>query len=257
MLFCSTENNVKWDCTAIENNHDVIISIGCVKKGMAGTRYDQCYKWVEVSHLWVWFEPHEWFGLVPDLSNNPTRFALVRNTSTRTFEPVGLPEIGLTQWFQSPVSHLGLFNFWSCWDIILSIAKYQWWYLTVLFGCIGHLRNQKDERHIGCPILKICINGASIIVDHASWVLWVAIGCRSSGTGYCPPLKAQEEATCSLPHLENECQQSINDFWLLILGNLRGACLQSGIKNMLSASLGRWARDSSTTACRTVATYFI
>jgi hypothetical protein len=33
---------------------------------------------------------------------------------------------------------------------------------------------------------------------------------------------AKEEATYSLPHLDNKCQQSVNDFWSHIVGNLSG-----------------------------------
>jgi len=40
---------------------------------------------------------------------------------------------------------------------------------------------------------------------------------------YLPPLRAKKEVTRSLPHLENECQLSINNLMSRIMGNLGGA----------------------------------
>jgi len=43
----------------------------------------------------------------------------------------------------------------------------------------------------------------------------------------------------SLPHTENECQLSINDFGLSILHNLSGNWLKTSIKEVLAAFCGK------------------
>jgi hypothetical protein len=55
---------------------------------------------------------------------------------------------------------------------------------------------------------------------------------------YWPPFKAKENATLSLPHLDNERQQSDNDFWSEILGNLGGKQLQTSITEVFAACIG-------------------
>jgi len=49
-----------------------------------------------------------------------------------------------------------------------------------------------------------------------------------------PHLYAQHQATQSLPHSENECQPSINDFWLCIVGYLTGDWLQTSMNKVLT-----------------------
>ena len=46
-------------------------------------------------------------------------------------------------------------------------------------------------------------------------------------------------ATWSLPHSENQCQWSINDFKLCILGNLSSDWLQTSIDETLAAFRGK------------------
>ena len=62
--------------------------------------------------------------------------------------------------------------------------KYWHWYIIVLFWCIGCLYNQKQVRHATCPILKMRVNGESLIFGLASWVMCVAIWCRCSYMRY-------------------------------------------------------------------------
>jgi len=52
---------------------------------------------------------------------------------------------------------------------------------------------------------------------------------------YWPPVYNKGKATCSLPHHENERQQSINDFWLSIFGNLSCEWLKTLINGALAA----------------------
>jgi hypothetical protein len=42
----------------------------------------------------------------------------------------------------------------------------------------------------------------------------------------------------SLPHLDNECQQSDNGFWPCILGNVGGKLSQTSINQVLAAFIG-------------------
>ena len=67
------------------------------------------------------------------------------------------------------------------------------------------------------------VNVVSTIFGLASWVIRVVIGCEQSSMGFWPPLLAKEEATGSLPHLQNQRQLSIIDFMSRSLGNLSGA----------------------------------
>ena len=53
------------------------------------------------------------------------------------------------------------------------------------------------------------------------------------------PLYAKEEVTHSLPDSDNVRQQSINDFWSCIVGNLIGEWLQTPIDRELAAFIGR------------------
>jgi len=83
-----------------------------------------------------------------------------------------------TRQVQSPVLHFRLFYLWSHSVILVLIVKYQHWYIIVLFGCTGRLNNQTMESKAHCTILEFSINRVSMIFGPASWVIWVAIGCR-------------------------------------------------------------------------------
>jgi len=67
-------------------------------------------------------------------------------------------------------------DFWSCilwqseWQLDADIHKWG-------IGCID---KQKREWHTPCPILKMSVSGASMIIGLASWLIWVVIGCRHS-----------------------------------------------------------------------------
>jgi hypothetical protein len=62
-----------------------------------------------------------------------------------------------------------------------------------------------------------------MIVGRVSWVIW---GCDRSNTVKNEVLAAfiaKKEGKRSLPHLENEHQQSVNDFGSCIFGNISGS----------------------------------
>jgi len=79
---------------------------------------------------------------------------------------------------------------------------------------IGNLYWEKWQRHAPCCILRMSVNGVSMIVSFASWVIYVPIGWRHPFTRYWQPLLGKTTATCSLPHPENDCQWSVNNFHL-------------------------------------------
>jgi len=89
---------------------------------------------------------------------------------------------------------------------------------------IGSLYMQKRNHNGHCAILKIRINKVSKIIGFAFCIFEVAIGCSHPLMMYWTPLDAKTKATCSLPHPENERQQSINNFWSCIVCNLSVAC---------------------------------
>jgi len=78
--------------------------------------------------------------------------------------------------------------------------------------CIGCFCGRKRQQQGHRPILRISVNGASMIFSFASWVLYVPIGCRHPFMRYWQPLTRKTTMTCSLPHPENERQQSVNSF---------------------------------------------
>jgi hypothetical protein len=61
----------------------------------------------------------------------------------------------------------------------------------------------------------------------------------------------------SLPHLENERQQSINNFGSCIIGNMSGALSKVSINNDMAAFIGRSIRNIPATSSGTVTTYII
>jgi hypothetical protein len=59
------------------------------------------------------------------------------------------------------VSHLLLHSYMLMWSV-----EYQHWYVRgCFFSCIGHLIAQKERRHVPYDILKMIVNGASMIVS--------------------------------------------------------------------------------------------
>jgi len=54
-----------------------------------------------------------------------------------------------------------------------------------------------------------------------------------------------------------ECQQSVNDIWSCIFGNMSGAWSKASIKKDMAAFIGRYVRDILATSSGTVTTYFI
>jgi len=83
------------------------------------------------------------------------------------------------------------------------------------------------------------VNGASTIFSVPSWVMYVPIGCRHPFIKYWQPLLAETTKTCSLPHPENERQQSVNSFSCCIFGNQGIALIFAFIKELLTALIGK------------------
>ena len=59
--------------------------------------------------------------------------------------------------------------------------------------------------------------------------------CRCLFLMYRPPWWSKHAETCYLPYCEYELEQSVNDCWCCILGNLRCDRLQKVIDNVLAA----------------------
>jgi len=56
------------------------------------------------------------------------------------------------------------------------------------------------------------VNGASTISGPVSRVIKIQFGSEYTYWKCCHPSEGKEKATRSLPHLDNEHQQSVNDF---------------------------------------------
>jgi len=84
----------------------------------------------------------------------------------------------------------------------------------IYFSGIGILYWEKLLRHTPCRILRVSVNGASMIFSLASWVNHFPIGCRYPFIRYRLPSLGKTTATCLLPHPENERQWIVNDFQL-------------------------------------------
>jgi len=98
---------------------------------------------------------------------------------------------------------------------------------------------EQQQRHARCHILRMSVNRASTISSYRSWVIYVPIGCRHPFIKYWQPLLAETTATCSLPHPENECQQSANSFGCCIFGNQGIALIFTFIMEILTALIGK------------------
>jgi len=70
------------------------------------------------------------------------------------------------------VSHL-----WSHSDMVLLIVKKCHGYVAVHLEWVGRLNNQNVQTDAPYHILKMSVNGASMIVGRVSWVIW---GCEGS-----------------------------------------------------------------------------
>jgi len=84
--------------------------------------------------------------------------------------------------------------------------------------CIRSFYSEKRQQHSVRLILRMSINGVSMILGFASWLIYVLIGCRHLFIRYWKPLLAKITVTCSLPHPENERQRSINSCSSSIFG---------------------------------------
>jgi len=60
--------------------------------------------------------------------------------------------------------------------MVLLIVKLRHWYVTVHLECICRFNNQNVKTYAPYNILKMSVNGASMIVGHVSWVIWESEG---------------------------------------------------------------------------------
>jgi len=74
-----------------------------------------------------------------------------------------------------------------------------------------------------------------MIFGFASLLISVFNGCRLSFIEYWLLSLDREIVACSLPHHDNECQWSVNDFWFYNFGNLSCEWLQAVINEVLAA----------------------
>jgi len=102
----------------------------------------------------------------------------------------------------------------------------------------GSLYWEKLQWHAPGPILRMSVNGVSMIFSFTSWVIYVPIGCRHPFMRYWLPLVAKARGRGSLPHPENECQRSVNRFSCCIIGNQGIAQIFAFITELLTALLG-------------------
>jgi len=61
----------------------------------------------------------------------------------------------------------------------------------------------------------------------------------------------------SVNRASTERQQSVNDIWPCIFGNMSGASSNAPIKKDMAACIGRYVQDILATSSGTVTTYFI
>jgi len=104
---------------------------------------------------------------------------------------------------------------------------------------IGSFHRHNAQPHSHRPILRMSVNGASTMFSYASWIIYVPIGCRHLFIRYWQPLLGKTTLTCSLPHPENECQQSVKDFDFRIMGNSCSDQLWMSISQILTAFTGK------------------
>ena len=99
------------------------------------------------------------------------------------------------------------------------------------------------------------VNGASIILGIASWVTYLAIGCKHTWMTYWPPLAVKPIVTHSLPYPENERQWNLNDFWCCILASLSVALWQWFVYEGMAAFSTETVHDIFVTpSCKWVST---
>ena len=109
--------------------------------------------------------------------------------------------------------------------------------MDVLAACI----DERDSNMVMTPFLQWA-STESTIFSFASWVIDAPIGCRHPFIRYWQLLEADTTATCSLPHPENERQQSINSFRYCIFCNWGIARTFAHISVLLTGLIGKNAK---------------
>jgi len=99
---------------------------------------------------------------------------------------------------------------------------------------VGSFHRQKRMHYGHCTTLTMSGNGASTILNFASWVIKVPIGSRHPLMRYWQLGGAIITATPSLRHPENECQRRVNNSWSCIFSNQGIACIFEHITELLT-----------------------
>jgi len=107
------------------------------------------------------------------------------------------------------------------------------------FSDIGSLYWEKLQRHAPFRILRMIVDGGSLMFSFASWLIYVSIGCRHLFIKYWQPLLAKSTAKCSLPPPENERQWSVNSFSCCIVGNQVMVLIFALTMELLTAIIGK------------------
>ena len=138
--------------------------------------------------------------------------------------PAACWEWAATEHQQFLASHLGLSMFQLVVDIHLSD--------------IGCLYWEQLQRHARSRTLRLSVHRVSTMFICEYWVIYFPIGYRHPFIKYWQPLLAKTTVTCSLPHPENEHQQSVNRISGIKFGN-QGITLNSAfITELLTAVIG-------------------
>jgi hypothetical protein len=142
-----------------------------------------------------------------------------KNKSNRLLDPFW--NWGSTVRQQYRVLHLGHSDMWS-------VANIHTWDIGWVYG-------QKQQQYAPSPILNMGVNGASLIVCLASWLMNESQCSKNSYTMSWQTFHPKQCLTYLLHHYENEHQQSINNFWSFILGNQGIVWIHQLITELLTA----------------------
>jgi len=123
----------------------------------------------------------------------------------------------------------------------------EWQCLAIIhILCTGCLFSQNSAGYLRYPIMTISVNRASTIFDLGRQVIKMSFSSSQVEYRYCQPLLAKEEGARSLPHSENERQQSVNDFLSCKSGNWKLICSLLRITDLLEAVLVKKGCDTVT-----------
>jgi len=129
------------------------------------------------------------------------------------------------------------------WFLALNLLSTKWRFIADILKWVpGCLQGQQPKRQASGRILKTRVNEASTIFDSVTGVIYVSLCGNISYMKSWWPFQAKQCMTPTLPHQENECQQSVNNFWLCILGNQGIMRIFELITELLNAFIGKNAK---------------